>query len=89
MLYAVTSHLVALTWKMLLSLLPNLADDDSTADAWVKQQTRLRKAIALAKSQNASAMPPESEDEWVDPWVRQQMRLKEAIARAKREGLGG
>jgi hypothetical protein len=52
-------------------------------DGWIRQQERVKQALAAAKQQ---AAPPESTDagdEWVDGWVKQQQRLREALAAAK------
>src|SRR5262245_32233646 len=82
MLY-LAMHVVPLIWKTTANILGNRANDDSMIDAWDRQQTRLREAIAQAKSRNAAAKPADSDDEWVESWVRQQIRLREAIAQAK------
>ena len=84
MLYIVM-YLVPLMWRTTANLLWNSPDDESMADAWDRQQTRIREAIARAKSEQPSAKPADTDDEWVGPWVRQQTRLNEAIARAKRQ----
>src|SRR4029453_4684797 len=56
--------------------------DDSMTDAWVRQQQRVRDAIARATPRSAPAKDAELDDEWVGPWVRQQRRIRDAIARA-------
>ena len=58
--------------------------DDSMAEAWVRQQDRLRKAIAEAKARSKPTKDDEFDDEWVGPWIRQQQRVRDAIAQAKR-----
>src|SRR5262245_38946385 len=59
-------------------------DDDSMADAWIRQHERVREAIARAKAGAVPTKDAELDDEWVGPWVRQQQRVRDAIAQAKR-----
>ena len=88
MLYLlIVMRLVLRMWKETANILRNPAHDDSMVDAWVMQQTRLRQAIAQAKSKDAPTKPADPHDECVGPWVRQKMRLRQAIAQAKREHL--
>ena len=82
-------YLVSVACKTTANILANSAQEDSMADAWIRQQVRLKEAIAQAKSRNAAVEPAGADDEWADAWVRQQARLREAIARAKHEYPAG
>jgi len=72
---------------------PDPSFNDSMADAWDRQQRRLREAIAQTKRANQAAdrhdpgspdEPCASEDDSLaEAWDRQQRRLKDATARAK------
>ena len=88
MLYLVM-YLVPLMLKTTANALWNSPEEESMADAWDRQQRRIREAIAQAKLEHASAKPANADDEWVGPWVSQQTRLREAIAHAKRENQTG
>jgi len=61
--------------------------DDSMAAAWIRQQDRLRKAIAQAKPTSKPTKDDEFDDEWVGPWIRQQQRVRAAIEQAKPKHL--
>ena len=61
--------------------------DDSMAEAWVRQQDRLRKAIAQAKERSKPMKDDEFDDGCVGPWIRQQQRVRDAIAQAKPKHL--
>ena|SRR5215510_1049971 len=56
--------------------------DFSMADAWIRQQDRVREGIARANRENPPPKDAELDDEWVGPWMRQQQRVREAIAQA-------
>jgi len=56
--------------------------DFSMADAWIKQQDRVREAIATANRGSPPPKDAELDDEWVGPWMRQQQRVRDAIAQA-------
>ena len=76
------SHVLAMTANALR------VQDESMVDAWIRQQTRLREAIAQAKSWNEPVTQAVSlDDEWIDPWIRQQDRLRQAIAQAKQDNV--
>jgi hypothetical protein len=81
----VVMYLVLFIWRTTANILRNPLDDDSMVDAWARQQTRVKQALAKTKSKHAPAKPADSDDEWVGSWIRQQTRLREAIAHAKRE----
>src|SRR5215831_9330095 len=80
-------YLVSLACKTTANILATPAREDSMADAWIRQQARLKEAIAQAKSRNAAVEPAGADDEWAGAWARQQARLREAIARSKQENL--
>ena len=92
-MFYLAMRLVARAWIRIANIERDHNDVDSMADAWMKQQTRLRDAIAQAKlgrnpvhsDDEEAAKPADPDDEWLGPWLRQQARLKNAIARAKRE----
>ena len=81
-------YTVSLILKMTANILRNPAPDEPTVDVWIRHQTRVREAIAQAKSKNVAQGPGDSHDEWVGPWGREQTRFRQAIAQAKRENLG-
>ena len=58
--------------------------DDEWMGPWIRQQQRVRDAIARAKPKSAPVKDAEMDDEWVGPWIRQQQRVRDAIAEAKR-----
>jgi hypothetical protein len=82
-------YLVSLVCKVTANMLTVPAQEDSMADAWIRQRERLREAIAQAKSGNAAIEPARADDDCVGAWARQQARLTEAIARAKHEHQAG
>lgn len=58
---------------------------DEWVDAWVRQQERVRKALAEARERTPPARTFELRDEWVEGWIRQERRLTEAIASARQQ----
>lgn len=61
-------------------------DEDSMAEAWIKQRRRLKEAIERAQRENPPPEQPVSlDDEWVTPHLVEQRRIKEALAQAKRD----
>jgi hypothetical protein len=54
-------------------------------DGWIRQQERVKQAIAAAKQEAAPTECTDTGDEWVDGWIRQQERVKQAIAAAKQQ----
>jgi len=68
-------HLATRIWIRIANLV-----DFSMADAWSRQQDRVREAIARAKPRSALARDARLDDEWVGPWMRQQQRVRDAIA---------
>ena len=56
--------------------------DLSMADAWTRQQHRVREGIARAKRGSPPPQDAELDDEWIGPWLRQQQRVRDAIAQA-------
>ena len=61
--------------------------DRSMADAWIRQQDRVREVMARAKPGSAPAKDVELDDEWVGPWMRQQQRVRDAIAKASQRRI--
>lgn len=59
--------------------------DDESVNLWIRQQQRLKEAIARARQQNPPMLPGDLDDEWVNPWTRQQHRFNEALARAQQQ----
>ena len=84
-MFYLAMYIVSVILKATANILRNPAPDERTVDAWVRQQIRVREAIAKAKPKSATQSPAASDDEWVDPWTRQQARLRQAIAQAKEE----
>jgi hypothetical protein len=61
MLYLVM-YLVPFMLRTTANVLWNSPDDESMADAWDRQQRRIREAIAQAKSEHASSKPADADD---------------------------
>jgi hypothetical protein len=57
--------------------------EDDWVDGWIRQQQRVKQALAAAKAVPATTASAKKADEWVDGWIRQQQRLKEAFAMAR------
>src|SRR5215470_5736594 len=73
------NHLVLPTKSCGSSTIANL--DLCLADAYIRQQDRVREAMARARLRMASPKDAGLDDEWVGPWSRQQQRVRDAIAR--------
>lgn len=56
--------------------------EDDWVDGWIKQQQRVKQALAAARQLHATAAPAKAADEWVDDWIKQQKRVSEAFALA-------
>ena len=58
--------------------------DRDFAEGWIRQEQRLKEAIARVAQANSRTAPPEQRfGEWVDGWMSQQQRLREAFAIAR------
>lgn len=62
MLYLVMC-LVPFIWRATVHVLCSPPAEESTVDAWIRQQARVKEAIARAKLEHSSTKPADVDDE--------------------------
>jgi hypothetical protein len=76
----------AFQWATLRPMRPDVGEghvEDHWVDGWIRQQQRVKDALAAVRRGRETTAHAKAADEWVDGWIRQQERLRKAFALAR------